>query len=76
MPPSSPDLNMCDYYLWKATQDKLPPWHTSAELRADVLRQAYNLSLDEIGRSIFSWPQRLLKWPVAGTSRGKRHRED
>ena len=27
VPPSSPDLNMCDYYLWKAIQDRLQRRH-------------------------------------------------
>ena len=39
---------------------------TRGELRADVLRQACNLPLDEIRRSICSWPQRLLKCHMAG----------
>ena len=66
VPPSSPDLNMCDYYLWKAIQDRLQPrYGTRVELRANVLRQAYNSPLDDIRRSICSWPQRLLKCHMA-----------
>ena len=65
--PCSPDLNMCDYYLWKAIQDRLQPRNgTRVELCADVLRQTYNLLLDEIRRCICSWPQRLLKCHMTG----------
>ena len=64
---SSPDLNLCDYYLWKAIQDRLQPrYGTRVELRADILRQALSLPLEEIRRSICSWPQRLLKCHMAG----------
>ena len=67
MPASSPDLNVCDYYLWKAIQDRLQPrYGTRVELRADILRQALSLPLEEIRRSICSWPQRLLKCHMAG----------
>ena len=63
VPLSSPDLNMCDYYLWKAIQDRLQPrYGTRVELRADVLRQTCNLPLDEIWRSICSWS---TQWSAA-----------
>ena len=67
VPANSPDLNVCDYYLWKAIQERLQPrYGTRVELRADVLRQAVNLPLEEIWRSICSWPHRLLKCHMAG----------
>ena len=55
VPPSSPGLNMCDYYLRKAIQDRLQP-RSGARVwsSARTLRQAYNSPLDEIRRSICS----------------------
>ena len=48
-------------------QDRLQPGYgTRVELRADVLRQAFILPLEEIRRSICSWPQRLLQCHKAG----------
>ena len=67
VPASSPDLNVCDYYLWKAIQDRLQPrYGTRVELRADILRQTLSLPLEEIRRAICSWPHRLLQCRMAG----------
>ena len=67
VPASSPDLNVCDYYLWKAIQDRLQPrYGTRVELRADILRQTLSLPLEEIRRAICSWPHRLLQCHKAG----------
>ena len=61
VPPSSPDLNMCE----RPSKTSSSLYDRRVELRADGLRQAYNLPLDEIRRSICSWPQRLLKCHMA-----------
>ena len=63
----------------KAIQDRPQPrCGTRVDLCADVLRQAHNLPLDEIRRpsALGHRGCRSATWPVAGTSRDRRYRED
>lgn len=60
-PPSSPDLNPLDYSIWGILEARVnAKRHTSIEvLKATLLREWQNLSMENVRAAIDSWPKRL-----------------
>lgn len=64
-PPSSPDLNPMDYYVWDALQEKVyagrrEPFSNLDELKAKILDCWPTIPLAGIRRAILQWKRRLL----------------
>ena len=60
-PPNSPDLNPLDYSIWKTSEERVnSKYHSSMEsLKAYILKEWDNLTMEEVRKSIDAWPRRL-----------------
>ena len=71
-PPNSPDLNVLDYHTWDH-MDKMVQQNkdivTLSDLKREVVRSYQNVNMDEVRKSIESWPKRLEKCIEAGGDR-------
>lgn len=60
-PPNSPDLNPLDYSIWGTLEERVnSKYHSSIEsLKASILKEWDNLTMEEVRKSIDAWPRRL-----------------
>ena len=76
-PPTSPDLNVCDYYLWSVMQkyvdDQNP--RDEEELHTVIIGAGKSLTQDEITRATRQFPRRLELCIKAGGGRLERRKK-
>ena len=66
-PSSSPDLNVCDYWLFSMIERKsnINPHSNVNSLKASIRRAFWNLDADEVKRSCSKFCQRISKIIIA-----------
>ena len=70
-PPTSPDLNVCDYFLWSVMQKYVDDQNPKdeEELQTAIIGAAKSLTQDKITRAIRQFPRRLELCIKAGGGR-------
>lgn len=64
-PPSSPDLNPCDYFLWGYAKREYKKFETIAQYQPEFENQMALITTDLVRKAIESWPDRLMHCVVA-----------
>ncbi|QQP52196.1 Uncharacterized protein FKW44_004259 [Caligus rogercresseyi] len=69
-PPSSPDLNPCDYYLWGVLErDTNKRAHNTVDsLKADIIQAVANLSREQVAHAVGRFRHRVEAVIVKGGS--------